>query len=167
MVKEDKMGWLGKMAGKVLTSPKFLEYISGVELFDLVAEALQIPGMRDKIVNTLSDMSSDIRDRYEVRKWNWHADTQENALIVELFIDRVDMRKDFNTRFMELLRSTREKFGGGWDWFVKLYKISKISCHDVDDCVRITIVTPRVRDLEKVILEILTADVKYEGGEGE
>jgi hypothetical protein len=166
MGKEDKMGWLGKMAGKALTSPKFLEYIGEMELSDLVTEALQIPGLKDKIVDTLMDMSRDIRERYEVTKWDWRADTKQNALIVELFIDSSDMRKDFNTRFLELLTSTRKKFGGGWDWFIKLYKISKISCHDVDDRIRVTITTPRVRDLEKVILEILTADVKYGGGEG-
>jgi hypothetical protein len=165
MSKEDKMGWWGKMAGKVLTSPKFLEYIGQMDLSDLVTEALQIPGLKDKIVDTLMDMSRDIRERYDVTKWEWQTDPQQNALLVELYIESPDMRKEFNTRFLELLTNTREKFGGGWDWFIKVYKISKIACHDVDDHIRITITTPRVRDLEKVILEILTADVKYRGDE--
>jgi len=160
-----RMEGFGKIAGKVLTSPKFLEFVSKANLGDLVNQALQMPGLKEKLLGTVTEMSKDLRERYEIKKWDWHADRENNALIVELGIDTTEMRKDFVEHFYNFLGDLRAKFGGGFDTFVKLYKINSITCHEDDDKVKIVVSTPRVPDLEAVILEIGTADVTYEGGE--
>lgn len=164
MDKEGMEGF-GKIAGKVLTSPKFLEFISNANLGDLVNQALQMPGLKEKLLGTVTEMSRDLKERYEIKEWDWHADRENNALIIELGVDTTEMRKDFVGHFHNFLGDLRAKFGGGFDTFVKLYKINSIVCHEDGDKVKIVVSTPRVADLEAVILEIGTADVTFEGEE--
>ena len=154
-----------EMAGKVLTSPKFMEFISEANLGDLVGEALRMPGMKEKLLGTLTEMGSDLKERYGIKKWRWLADRENSEFVVELNIDTKEMRKDFNEHFHRFLQDLRAKFGGGFDAFMVLYKINKITCIEAGDKVKIAISTPRVADLEGVVLEFATADTVFEGNE--
>lgn len=151
-----------EMAGEALTSPKFLEYIEGANLGDLVNSALHSP-FGAQMVESLTRMAEDLKERYEITGWKWHADRENNRFVIELEINTKEMRTDFVTHFGTFMSDLQAKFGGGFDMFIQLYRIEKYSCVEVDNKVEIVFSTSRVADLEAVILEISSADVNFEG----
>jgi len=164
---EEETGALGKIAGMILTSPKFFEFIEKANIGDLVKDVLRIPGMREKLLERFKQMGRDLRERYKIEKWDWHADKENGEFTIELDIDTAEMRKDFSEHFHTFLQTLRAKFGGGFDMFLKIYKIKGIGCHEEGERVKIVVSTPRVADLEAVILAIGTADgTTFKGGGG-
>jgi len=151
-----------EMAGAALKSPKFLDYLGDANLGDLVNSALHSP-FGAQMVEALTQMGEDLKERYEITGWKWRADRENNKFVIELEIDTAEMRKDFVTHFGTFMSDLQAKFGGGFDMFINLYKIEGYSCREEDDKVEIVFSTSRVADLEAVILELSSADVKFEG----
>lgn len=152
--------------GKIVTSEKFLEYVSEADLSELVATAMQSPYAAG-ILEKIKMMGRELKVRYNVTSWRYNVDRANNKFIAELDIATHELRQDFATNFHNFIKALREKSGIGFDLFAQFYKIEKIRCVEVGEKVLIEILTPRVNDLEKCILEFSTADVKYEGGEEE
>lgn len=153
---------LVEMAGEALTSPVFLEYVKDANLGDLVNAALHSP-FGAQMIKNLTEMGEDLKERYEITGWKWHADRENNTFVIELNIDTPEMRKDFVTHFDTFMSDLQAKFGGGFDMFIKLYKIEGYSCREEGDKVEVVFSTTRVADLEAVILEIGAADIKFKG----
>ncbi len=159
-------GGLGKMAGKIIESDKFMEFVKGSNLGDLVNVALQTPMIREGLMEKITELTKDIREHFDVRDWKWWADRDKNKVIVHLYIDTEEQRKDFVTHFHKFLQDLREKFGTGFDSFMVFYKVKGIEAHIRKDKVEIELVTERVADLEAVISELATAQDTYQEPEG-
>lgn len=168
---EEKKGFFGgleKIAGKIVGSEKFLEFVKESNLGDLVNVALQTPMVREGLIEKLTAIKTDITERYNIRDWKWRAERENNKVIVQLYIDEEDMRKDFITHFKKFMQDLKGKFGSGFDAFMVFYKVGSIAAHIRDDKVEIELVTERVADLEAAILELVTAkDTYQEEGEDE
>lgn len=157
----------GKMAGKILTSPKFLQFIADAQLGDLVSEALAIPAIREKLVGSLTELGADLREKYDIESWRWERDRELDTLTAIVNINTTEQRKDFITHFHTFLEDLRKKFGGGFDSFIKIYKVKSISAREVGETVAIVIESPRAADLEGAVLNITTANVDFKGGDDE
>ena len=144
-------GW-EKFLRAALTSDKFVEYISTANLVDLLKTALQVPGVKKKMTETLTQLGGDLKERYEIVDYSAYAD--ENKYVIVLNIESNEMRDDFVAHFQRFIRDLRQRFEFGFDMFIKSYKISSISCKNEDGHVKIEVHTPRSADLESVALEI-------------
>jgi hypothetical protein len=161
-------GGLGKMAGKIVGSDKFLEFVKDSNLGDLINVALQTPMVREGLMEKLTELTTDIKERYDVREWKWWTEREQNKVIVQLYIDGEDKKKDFVAHFKKFMEDLKGKFGSGFDAFMVFYKVGSIGAHIRDDGVEIELVTERVDDLQATILELATAkDTYQEEGEGE
>lgn len=156
------LGDIGKIAGKIVSSEKFMEFVKDSNLGDLVNVALQTPMVREGLMEKITELTNDIREHFDVREWKWWADRDQNKVIVHLFIDAEETRKDFVTHFHKFLHDLREKFGSGFDSFMVFYKVKGIEAHIRRDKVEIELVTERVADLEAVILKLATAQDTYQ-----
>ncbi|MCW3129234.1 MAG: hypothetical protein N2V75_03935 [Methanophagales archaeon] len=161
----------GKILGTILTSPKFIEYISKSDLTELFNQALMVPGFRDRLKDSLINLGLDLRERYEIKSWDWYTDSETNKLVIKLSIDSEDMQKDFIEHFYRFLNDLRTKFGKGFDNFLKIYKISNIKCYknELDNTVSIEVVTPKAKNFESLltkVLDICKLDISFEEGEG-
>jgi len=144
-------GW-EKFLRAALTSDKFVEYISTANLVDLLKTALQVPGVKKKMTETLTQLGGDLKERYEIVDYSAYAD--ENKYVIVLNIESNEMRDDFVAHFQRFIRDLRQRFEFGFDMFIKSYKISSISCKNEDGHVKIEVHTPRSADLESVASEI-------------
>lgn len=156
-------GNIGKIAGKMMESDKFLEFVKESNLGDLINVALQTPMVREGLMEKITELAGEIREHYEVKDWKQWTDRDQNKVIIQLFIDTEEMREDFVAHFKNFLHDLRAKFGSGFDAFMSFYKVKDIAAHIKEDKVEIVLVTERVADLEAVILELTTAQDKYEG----
>lgn len=150
---EDKKpkGW-EKFLMATLTSDKFIKYISSANLSDLLRTALQVPGIKGKMTETLTKLGGDLKERYEITDYSSYVD--KNKYVIILNIESEEMRDDFVAHFQRFIRDSRQRFEFGFDMFIKAYKISSISCKNEDGHVKIEVHTPRSADLESVASEI-------------
>ena len=144
-------GW-EKFLMAALTSNKFAEYISTANLADLLKTALQVPGVKKKMTETLTQLGGDLKERYEIVDYSAYAD--ENKYVIVLNIESDEMRDDFVAHFQRFIKDLRQRFGFGFDTFIKSYQISSISCKNEDGHVKIEVHTPRSADIESVASEI-------------
>jgi len=165
MAKKD-MNVMGMMLAKALQSDKLLEFVSDMGVGDLIGEIFKIPGMREKIMGELTRLSEEMREHFEIRKWEYVVDRRNDVFYLNLYIEDEELRQQFKAKFKGFLEDLQRKFGGAFNTFIGLYQIREIGCDVVESGISIRLSTPKVEDLEKIVLELSTADIKYEGEEG-
>ena len=163
MEKKDS-GIMGKMLAKALKSDKLLDFVSDMGVGDLIGEIFKIPAMKEKIMGELSQLSEEMKKHFEIKKWEYAVDRSNDVFCLNLYIDREDLRMKFKAKFKGFLADLQQKFGGAFDSFIALYQIREIGCVVVDSGISIRVTTPKLDDLEKIILELSTADMEYEEG---
>jgi len=165
MVKNDG-GIMGKMLAKALQSDKLLEFVSDMGVGDLLGEIFKVPGLKEKIMGELTHLSEEMREHFEIKKWEYVVDRRDNVFYLNLYIEEEELSRKFKAKFKGFLGDLQRRFGGAFDTFIALYQIREIGCVVVDSGISIRVTTPKVEDLEKIVLELSTADIKYEGEEG-
>lgn len=159
---EKEGGIMGKMLAKALQSDKLLDFVSGMGVGDLIGEIFKIPAMKEKIMGELSQLSEEMREHFEIKKWEYVVDRTNDVFCLNLYIEEEELRKKFKAKFKGFLEDLQQKFGGAFDSFIALYKIREIGCVVVDSGISIRVTTPKLDDLEKIILELSTAEIEYE-----
>lgn len=155
---------MGKMLAKALQSDKLLDFVSEMGVGDLIGEIFKIPAMKEKIMGELSQLSEEMREHFEIKKWEYVVDRRNNVFCLNLYIEEGELRRKFKVKFKGFLEDLQRKFGGAFDSFIALYQIQEIGCIVVDYGISIRVSTPKLDDLEKILLELSTANVEFEGG---
>ena len=158
-------GIMGKMFAKALQSDKLLEFVSDMGVGDMIGEIFKIPALKEKIMGELTQLSEEMRGHFEIKKWEYVVDRRSNVFCLNLYIEEEGLRRKFKAKFKGFLEDLQLKFGGAFDSFIALYQIQEISCIVIESGVSIRVATPKVDDLEKILLELSTAGVEYEGGD--
>lgn len=160
-------GIMGKMLGKALQSDKLLDFVSDMGVGDLIGEIFKIPAMKEKIMGELTQLSEEMREHFEIKKWEYVVDRRNDVFYLNLYIEKEELRKKFKLKFKGFLEDLQAKFGGAFDSFVGLYQIQEVGCDVVDYGISVRVSTPKLDDLEKILLTVSTGNVEYEGEEEE
>ncbi len=160
------MGILGTVFEKALGSDKLWDYVANAGMGDLLNEIFKTPGLKDKIMEPITEMAEDMKEAFDITKWEYVVDRDENMFYLNLYTETEKLRIDFKSRFKMFLEDLRQNYKGAFDAFIKLYKVSEIGCDVVDYGISMRVVTERVDDLEKVLVELSTANMDFEGGGG-
>lgn len=166
MSDQKKMGAIGAIFEKALGSDKLWDYVSNAGLGDLLGEIFKVPGLKDKIMGEITEMAEDMKEAFDITKWEYVVDRDKNVFYLNLYTESEKSRIDFKTRFKAFIEDLHHKYKSAFACFIKMYKVSEIGCDVVDYGISIRMVTERIDDLEKIVVELSTANMDFEGGGG-